>query len=195
LAVDLYNKHSGYDDMFRIEKFEVSPMPPAHVWAQPGMHDFIGFAQNFAEKSGYTKTGFYHSPDYQFLIHYLPQIKNQFGQTMITPARTNRVTGRHQVSKELFRQFTIPVRFFILLHEREHFIIPTREERPADLSALQLYLDLGYPTIEAVYAATKVFRLHPETIGAKHAERTRDIIDFIDDYKEKKQLKSIADNE
>lgn len=187
LSVALYDKYSANDDAFRVEEFKVEEMPQTELWAEQHMHDFIEFAQDFSQKAGYINTGFYHSPDYQFLFHYLPQITGQFGEVMVTPARTHRVTGRHQVAQDLFRKFTVPVRMFILLHERQHFTIPTREERPADLAALQLYMDLGYPTIEAVYAATKVFRLHPETVGKSQVKRTKDIIDFIDQYKASKR--------
>jgi len=187
LSVRLYDKKKHhYDaDTFQVEKFDLLELPLAEVWAEPHMHDFIAFAQGFCEKAGYTHTGFHHSDDYRFLIHYLPEITDQFGQVMVTPARVNRVTGRHQVSQVLFEQFTIPVRLFILLHERHHFTIPTREEKPADLEALKLYLDLGYPTIEAVYAMTQVFMMNPESIGAAHVTRTKDVIDFIDAYKRK----------
>ena len=184
LSVELIDKHSKDDSVFKVEKFKVEEMPPSKVWAEKHMHDFIKFAEDFSQKAGYIKTGFYHSSDYQFLIHYLPQITGQLGEVMVTPARTHRVTGRHQVSQDLFKRFTIPVRLFILLHERQHFTLPTRKEKPADLAALKLYLDLGYPTIEAVYAATKVFRLHPETVGSGQVIRTKDIIEFIDRYKE-----------
>ena len=51
--------------------------------------------------------------------------------------------------------------------------------------------DAKDPTIEAVYAATKVFRLHPETVGKSQVKRTKDIIDFIDQYKQKEQRKAV----
>lgn len=186
LSVELIDKFSKDDAAFEVVKFKVEKMPPSKLWAEKHMHDFIKFAEDFSQKAGYVTSGFYHSPDYQFLIHYLPQIKGQFGELMITPARTHRITGRHQVAQDSFKRFTIPVRLFILLHERQHFTIPTRKEKPADLTALKLYLDLGYPTIEAVYAATKVFRMHPETVGKDQVNRTKDIIEFIDRYKASK---------
>ena len=186
LEVEIYNKDTGDDEGFFVETFEVGPMPPAQLWAKPDIHRFIDFAQKFAQKAGYARTGFHQDRDAEFLLQYLPQIKDATGRTMVTPARTHRATGRHQVSKELFRQFTIPIRFFILLHERAHFTLPTREEKPADLEALKIYLELGFPKIEAVYAATKVFGLHPETIGEPHVTRTRDIMNFINNYKKLK---------
>jgi hypothetical protein len=192
LAVELYDKHSDEDSLFQIEKFEVGKLPVSNLWAEQHMHDFIDFAQDFSQRAGYMPTGFHHSPDYQFLIHYLPQIKSQFGDVMVTPARTHRITGRHQVSQELFKNFSVPIRMFIMLHERQHFTIPTREEIPADLAALKLYMNLGYPTMEAVYAATKVFRIHPETVGKTQAQRTKEIIDFINQYKQERNLHKVA---
>jgi len=188
LLVEIYNCETGEDNGYVIEKFEVEKMKASEIWAQPAMHRFIDFAQNFAKYSGTYKPGFFDSPDHEFLIQLLPVIKDQFGNTMVTPARTNRQTGRIQVSNQAFKHFTIPVRMFVLLHERQHFQIPTREERPADLAALKLYLDLQYPKIEAVYAATKVFAMHPETVGSQHVTRAQDIINFIDRYRNTQEI-------
>ncbi|MBL6444678.1 hypothetical protein JMN32_00050 [Fulvivirga sp. 29W222] len=185
MEVELYNKRTGDDTGFRVTDFDVHKMLPIQVWAQPEVHRFIDFAQKFSQKAGYTPTGFHHNKDSEFLIQYLPEILDDSGKRLVTPARTHRATGRIQVSQKLFRQFTVPIRFFILLHERQHFVIPTREEKPADLAALQIYLDMGFPRIEAVYAATKVFGLHPETVGQAHVTRTRDIMDFINQHAKK----------
>ena len=185
LSVEISERYSGKDDHFEVVKFEVEPMPTSEVWAQPEIHDFIEFAQTFAQKAGYVKPGFYDSEDQKFLIQYLSVIKDQYNNRLVTPARTNRMTGRIQVSKEMFKKFTIPIRFFILLHERQHFQIPTRQEKPADLAALQLYLDLGFPKIEAIYATTKVFRLHSDSLGYQHIQRARDIDQFIRNHQSK----------
>lgn len=186
LEIEIYNKDTDGDEGFALEKFDVENMPPAELWEKPEMHRFIDFAQKFAQQAGYARTGFHQDKEAEFLLHYLPEIKDSAGRTMVTPARTHRVTGRHQVSQKLFRQFSIPIRFFILLHERAHFVLPTREEKPADLAALKIYLELGFPRIEAVYAATQVFGLHPETIGEPHVTRTKDIMHFINNHKKLK---------
>ncbi len=172
----------GNKDGVQVNGIKEIAFPPAEVWAQRELHRFIDFAQDFSKKAGYVKTGFYDSKDQEFLIQYMPEIRDQFGKTLVTPARTNRGTGRIQASKRMFKGYTIPVRFFILMHERQHFQIPTRQEKPADLAALQLYLDLGYPKIEAIYACTKVFKSHPESVGKFHVDRAKDIIDFINNH-------------
>ncbi|MCB0374451.1 MAG: hypothetical protein KDD04_00875 [Sinomicrobium sp.] len=95
---------------------------------------------------------------------------------------------RVQLSKRLFKTFSIPVRVAILAHEGCHFFKNTRSEKQADLCGIKYYLDYGFPTIEAVYAATKVFKQHPHTIGKPHLIRTRDIMDFIDRYKQQQKI-------
>lgn len=182
LIVELYNRAYGDDEDFIIEKFEVEKLEPSEVWAEPEIHRFIQFAQSFAEKAGYLRTGFYDSKSKDFLIEYLPVIKDQNGYPLITPARTNRLTGRIQVSRMHFEKYSIPIRIFILLHERFHFQIPTRKERPADLAALKIFLDLGFPETEAIYAATKIFLDHSISTSKKHANRVKDIHRFVDDY-------------
>ena len=188
LMVEFYDKWTGQDHNFKIETFEVHKMEPHQVWAEPEIHRFIDFAQNFALKAGYVPTGMYDSKDGEFLIQYLPHILDDAGQVMVTPARTNRRTGRLQVAQIPFRTYTIPIRMMVLFHERYHYQIPTRLEKPADLHALKLYLDLGFPRTEALYATTKIFLAHPESVGLAHAIRVRDAKAFIDDYSHKHQL-------
>lgn len=189
LAVELYDKASGYDDGFSLEKFEVEKIEPAEVWAEPAMHRFINFAQDFAEKAGYVPAGVYDDPEGEFLIQYMPTITDVYGYPLVTPARTNRKSGRIQVSQEEFVNYTIPIRIVVLFHERYHFEIPTRLEKPADLHGLRLYLDLGFPRTEAVYATTKIFLNHPDTVGIAHRNRVRDVVEFINDYSFRKGKK------
>jgi hypothetical protein len=189
LAVELFDKNTGYDDAFTIEKFKVEKSEPAEVWAEPDMHRFVEFAQNFAEKAGYISPGAYDDEDGEFLIQYMPVITDMYGEPLVTPARTNRKSGRIQVAQSEFVGYTIPVRLVVLFHERYHFEIPTRLEKPADLHGIRLYLDLGFPRTEAVYATTKIFLNHPDTVGAVHRNRVRDVIRFINDYSYRKGKK------
>lgn len=192
LAVELVNKTTGYDEGFQIDKFEVEKMPSAEVWATPERHRFMDFAIKFAQKAGYTPAGFYNSPNNEFLIQYLPDITDEDGDELVTPARIHRQMPRVQLSKRLFRRFSVPVRAAILSHEGCHFFRNTRSEKIADLCGMKYYLDYGFPTIEAVYAATKVFLQHPDTVAEPHVARTQDIIDFIDNYKAEQKIKKVA---
>ncbi|MCB9448690.1 MAG: hypothetical protein H6585_10135 [Flavobacteriales bacterium] len=190
LMLEVYDKVYRDDEGFKIEKLEAEKMEPSEVWAEPEMHRFMDFALKFAIKAGYSRPGFYDSKSRDFLIEYLPVIKDEEGYPMITPARTNRKTGRIQVSQMHFRQYTIPIRLYILLHERCHYQIPTRKEKPSDICALKPYLDMGFPETEGVYAATKIFQAHPETVGPKHADRVRNIHAFVDSYIQNKEQKN-----
>ncbi|MBS1635366.1 MAG: hypothetical protein JST26_05540 [Bacteroidetes bacterium] len=189
LMIEFYDKAYGDDASFKLEKFELEKMPARSVWAEPEIHRFIGFAQDFALQAGYLPTGVYDSKDGDFLIQYLPIIEDEWGNALVTPARTNRKSGRIQVSQTSFVGYTIPVRLVVLFHERYHFQIPTRLEKPADLHGLRLYLDLGFPRTEAVYATTKIFNSHPESVGPNHSNRVKDIVDFIDNYSGRENLK------
>jgi hypothetical protein len=189
LIIDLYDKLYGDDSNFKIEKFELEKLEPRNVWAEQEMHRFIDFAQDFASKAGYIPVGVYDSKDGDFLIQYLPIIEGDDGKPLVTPARTNRKTGRIQAAQPAFASFTIPVRVLVLFHERYHYQLPTRLEKPADLHALRLYLDLGFPKTEAVYATTKIFTAHPDSVGPSHATRVKDNIRFIDDYSSSRREK------
>ncbi len=188
LELEVFNKTNGSNRGFRVQDFTVKTMPPAELWASEERHRFMEFAIGFAQKSGYTRPGFYPSSDDEFLIQYLPVITDDLGNEQITPARIHRKMPRVQLSRQMFRNFSIPVRVAILAHEACHFFMNTRSEKEADLCGLRYYLDYGFPKIEAIYATTKVFSLYPESVGEAHLQRTRDMMDFIDSY----QLRQVA---
>ncbi len=187
MNVKFYDKLNGGNDNFSLEKFKIEKMPNAEVWAEPDIHRFIDFNLDFSQRAGYLSTGIYDSNDGDFLIQYLPTITNEFGSPLVTPARTNRRTGRIQVSQSAFKTYTVPVRIVVLFHERFHFQIPTRREKPADLNALRVYLDLGFPRTEGVYASTQIFLNHPDTVGKSHLDRVEDNVAFIDKYSYRKE--------
>ncbi len=191
-TIEIYNKETNSDYGFKVHDIALEELDQSELWAEPQVHDFIKFAEDFAQKAGYIDGGYYDSPDSQFLIHYVPVIRDQFGSVKETPARIHRVTGRIQIAQSFFRRFTIPIRMFVLLHERMHFQVPTRDQIRADLSALKIYLDLAYPSIEAVYALTKIFGMYPQTVGLEQMKRTERVIEFIKDHKKERQLKKAA---
>lgn len=191
-VLEVYNKTTGDDKGTRVEGLKIEPLPGGESWASPEQHRFMEFAIRFAQKAGYARAGFYHSPNHEFLIQYLPAITDQYGKELVTPARIHRKMPRVQLSQKLFRQFSIPVRVAILSHEGAHFFYNTRSETKADMYGIRYYLDYGFPSIEAVYAATKVFMLHPASIGQEHLKRTRDIVDLIDKHKANQSKKQIA---
>jgi len=180
LTVDIFDKNYGDDVSFGIEKFELEKFQPSPFWADENVHRFIPFAEYFAQNSGHLPVGFHESKDGDFLISYLPVINDGLEGELITPARINRKSGRMQVSKRHFVKYTIPMRLYILLHEFFHKDIPTRNEIEADTHALKIYLDLGAPKTEAIYALTKVFKNHG--VGRRHVRRVQNALRFINKY-------------
>ncbi|QKX05367.1 hypothetical protein HN014_10720 [Aquimarina sp. TRL1] len=181
LELKIYDKQGGIGG-FKLTDFKITKMPPPVIWASPQQQRFMDFAIDFAQKAGYLPTGFYDSPTQEFLFQYLPAITDTSGKELITPARIHRKMPRVQISKQIFRTLSIPVRVFILSHEGCHWFLNVRSEKKADLCGIRHYLDYGFPKIEAVYAATKIFGRYPDLVGAKQIQRTKDIIAFIDQY-------------
>lgn len=156
------------------------------------VHSFVDFAQDFAENAGILSAGssVYISPDNRFRIDYVDIIRDRdTGKVKNTPARISQMTGIIEISKHHFRDYTIPMRMAILLHEFSHFYINKnkRDETEADLNALLIYLGLGYPRIEAHYAFLKVFMNTPST---QNKERHKKIAAFIDNF-EKLNIKPV----
>jgi len=182
MLFEIWDENYPEQRTFELLTLEVEMMEPMEIWEHPDIHSFIPFASWFAQKSGFIKTGIYDSPDHRFLIEYMPVIKDDFGQPLITPARTSRANGRIQVSQSHFLPLSVPIRWFILMHERKHFQLPTRIEKVADLTALRVFLDFGFPKVEAIYACTMA--MNADNIPALKAktQRLKDIHAFVDEY-------------
>jgi hypothetical protein len=103
------------------------------------------------------------SEDGKFRIDYLDTIKSKSGKRLTTPARISQSRGNIQVSKDLFKKYTVPMRMAILLHEFSHYYLNDRmeDEVEADLNGLLLYLGLGFPRIEAFQSFLTVFQQTP----------------------------------
>lgn len=175
LTISVFNKANGNtkgdeDKSFIITKFEVKPIKTCTLWANKDLASFIKFAQEFSEvasmvSAGDRKPSIYRSDDGKFCIDYYKKIRDRkTGNYVGTPARIGHNSGVIEVSKEDFLKYTIPMRMVILLHEFSHKWMnpladrPISDETAADINALNIYLSLGYPTLEAEYAFLKVFK-------------------------------------
>jgi hypothetical protein len=76
---------------------------------------------------------------------------------------------------------TVPNRMAILLHEFSHIFVNENmdDEVEADLNALNIYLSLGYPRIEAFEVFTQTFI---DTPTDENKVRFDYIKNFIDDF-------------
>lgn len=192
LTLEVYNKNSRSESGFKVDITEIANMPPAEIWASPERHRYMSFAIDFAQKAGYVKPGFYDSPNHEFLIQYLTNITDPFGNQLVTPARVHRQMPRVQVSMHFFKKFTIPVRVAILAHEGCHYFLNTRSEETADLCGIDYYYDYGFPRVEASYALTKVFNQHPESVGEPHYRRVANVMNHLDKRIAEDKSKAIA---
>lgn len=146
--------------------------------------NFIDFAQRFCYNAPYLESNkSYQSDDGSYIIEYLPTIIDAKGKELTTPARISRMTGRIQVSKKQFDNYTVPMRFAILCHEFSHFYINENmaDETEADINGLIMYLGLGYPRIEAFEAFLEVFEHHPSQENKKRYDKINNFIQNFDD--------------
>ncbi len=154
--------------------------------------EFVKFAQEFCENAALYDTkrdprddgGSYYSDKNNFRIDYFNMISDG-GRTLSTPARIHNRTGRMEVAKRAFVQYSVPSRMAILLHEFAHFNLNEEQtdEIEADLNALKIYLGLGYPIIEAHKGFLDVFKSHPSNENRQRYEYLKNFIDNFDSEK------------
>jgi hypothetical protein len=195
--LEIYNKKNGNipaDNSFKIVSITKQDLQRTLARTKMdtfGVRNFVEFAQKFAFNAGWLAA----PKDYvsgmgPYKIEYLPVIINSRGEKMATPARISTKNGRIQASQQAFRNFTIPMRMAILLHEFSHFYLndDVSNETEADLNGLTIYLGLGYPIREAFAAFGETF------IGSPTPQNKQryDIIDkFIRDYVEEYKIKDV----
>ena len=146
---------------------------------------FVDFAQKFSFNASYFEPNNYVSEMETYRIEYLPTIIDRNGNELKTPARISNSTGRIQVSKKYFKDYTVPMRMAILLHEFSHFYLNENmeDEVEADLNGLLIYLGLGYPRIDGYEAFLRVF----ESTPSQQNKNRYDVINkFIHDFENKK---------
>tara|TARA_R110000751_G_scaffold11508_1_gene40455 strand:- start:65 stop:853 length:789 start_codon:yes stop_codon:yes gene_type:complete len=146
---------------------------------------FIEFAEEFVEKLPRLSAGksgsIYSSNNGRYVIRLLDDIVDREGKEIMTPARISKSSKRIDVSKAKFMKYTVPMRMAILLHEMAHGYInkEASDETEADLNALDIYLNEGYPRIEAFSVFGKVFNGKP-TEGNR--SRYKILKKFIEDF-------------
>jgi len=186
------NRPKGEDNTFKVAKPQIVKLKrkfPVFRSPNKSLLNFIRFAQQFSENAGLIsgEGSVYLSDDGRFRVVYFDVIRNSKGKAIRTPARINRQTGEIQVAKKFFKEYTVPMRMALLLHEYSHFYInyTKSDETEADLNALLIYLSLGYPRIEAHQAFLKVFKGTPTDGNKERYEKVRTFIDNFENAKMK----------
>lgn len=162
--------NNNNDNSFKVTKFEANDCKTYPLWSDSEVSSFVKFAKEFSANAsilsaGDYKPSIYRSDDGKFCIDYYNKIRNRRnGKFVSTPARIGHNTGIIEISKKDFEKYTLPMRMVILLHEFSHKYMNPKTNRDisdevaADINALNIYLSLGYPDIEAQYAFLKVFK-------------------------------------
>lgn len=129
------------------------------------VRDFIHFAQRWSFNAGVYPGGLYQSKNGNFFINYVDGLLKEYDEDtneeyeVQTPFRICKQDGLIEASKKQVKEMTVSMRMALLLHEFSHFWLNQKmeDEVEADIRALQLYLSLGYPVVEAYDAFYEVF--------------------------------------
>jgi len=170
LNLVIFDVEKGYSDKpktFTIKSIKTEPIEFRELDVDYLTSKFIEFAQDFAEKAGYLTAGTYSDKDNLFKINYVNRILDERGNKSPTPARIHKTEKYIEVSREWLVNLSIPIRLQMLFHEYSHLFLNKNpsDESEADINGVNLFLALGYPFVESVYAYTKVFGDNPKTKG------------------------------
>ena len=150
---------------------------------------FVRFAQRFAYNASVMPTGVYKSDDGKFTIQLLDEIVDENGDVIPTSFRISVDDGTIQASKSMIKHYTVPIVFLLLMHEYSHCYLnnDVDNELEADLNALNIYLGLGYPYIDSIWALAITFEGNQTSQNEMRWEYCNKYID--DYYAEKSKYK------
>lgn len=168
---------------------EAIPLKTYNIATDGETRDFMQLAIQFSQVAGFkfpdVNGTVYQTSDEHFTIKYFPVIKGPNGAPMNTPARIGHKTGIIETAFCKFKNYTIPMRIAILLHEFSHKYknpkigLEIGNEIGADINALYIYLGLGFSKIDAICVFGQVF-LKAQTPG--NQARMRKIMDYINKF-------------
>lgn len=147
-----------------------------HIQINPKVIEYVDFVKEFCGNyDKYPPIQKYKSRSGKYCVKHVPSIIGSSGASG-TPARIHKTEHYIEVSNDWFREFTIPMRVFVLCHEYSHVYLNRNplDEKEADLNGAKLYLQMGFPVIELIYSFTKVFGDSPQT-----RERARLIVNWL----------------
>jgi len=166
----------GESDEVFIEDIEVMTLPTDMsnpLFNERDVMSFIDFAEEFSYNASVIEpNASYHSDDDKYEIKYVPDITEDNGKSLDTPARISQHSGLIEVSQKDFLRYTIPMRLAILLHEFSHYYVNKNmeDEVEADRNSLILYMGLGYPRIDAYNVYLDVFENTPSELNKERYE-------------------------
>ena len=155
------------------------------------LNEFMDFSQKFSFNAGilptnepYDDQDYYRSSNSHFFIKYLPVITDyETGEELTTPARICETAPVIEISQKYFKEYTVPEREAILLHEYCHPFANSNpdSEKQADANSLFIYLGYGYPRVEAYKVWTEVFTDCPTEQNQQRQQIIEKLIADFDD--------------
>ncbi len=197
--VVVFNEFNGLSE--NDSSFAVTNISKQHLvkrldlidFRNPKIKNFVVFAQKFCYNAGVLRTNdptndndVYVSDCKQYAIKYLDVIVDENGRPIPTPASIQ-TNGLIDACCIQFRDYTVPMRMAILLHEFAHIYLnqDPANETEADLNGLMVYLSLGYPRVEAFEAWIDTFW---EVDTDENLQRYKIMEDFITNFEKNKIL-------
>ncbi len=141
----------------QLTDIQTMPLPIKQIYLTPADAKYFSFLKEFVQQSGALAPGIYQNKDHTATIELYDIIKDKNGKELKTPARVDHDSGVVQISKKAFDQFSVPMRMFIGAHERVHYSYNTTNEMDCDKNAVNITKAWGFPKLETLYAATKIF--------------------------------------
>ena len=184
LFLGVVNVSDPQDKNFEVSLQEGS-LKTYNIWTDEQTNDFLDLLIPFCQVCGFkgaTPKGVpYENGDFQ--IMYYDVIRDgASGNPISTPARIGHRSGKIDISKARYDNYTIPMRVMIGLHEFSHKYknpkigLDISNEIGADINGLYIYLGLGFSKIDAICVFANVF-LRAQT--PENINRMRKINDYI----------------
>jgi hypothetical protein len=167
MTLGIFTRDSNLDinKYIKINRLEIKDLHLTPLNLPEEQQSFIKFLKQFSLQAGYLPSNYkFKSDDGKYEIRYLPHIESENGGVHVTPARIHTRENYIEVSKLHFERKPVARRLAILLHEMSHNYVnqdPNSEEE-ADLNAARLYLAMGFPKSEFMYAFSKTFKTYSD---------------------------------
>jgi hypothetical protein len=186
LFIGCLNAQNSSDKDFEVTIKE-EPLKTYNIVMDSDTREFVQMAINVSQTIGFApppQSGtLYQTSDGKFNIKNFPAITDRTtGEVIGTPARIGHSTGLIEIAYQRFRQYTVPMRLCILLHEYSHKYrnpkigLKINNEFGADINGLYIYLGIGFSKVDAICVFAEVF-LKAQTDG--NIQRMRKIQDYI----------------
>lgn len=148
--------------------------------------DFLDWFLGFIERSDNLPDGTYKDPTGKFVIKLMSDLKNEYGESIGTPARIHKTQDFIEINSKHFKNETVPGKVAIGLHEYSHNFLNYNmdSEEEADYNGVRMYLSQGFPVMELIESYTGF-------LG--DSEQTRNRISVIDNFIKKHNLENYAD--